>query len=341
MRKDRIRRGLALGIMAMLLLAGCRPAASPEPAGESLPHSATCEQQEEAGQQEAKEESSRGEATNPESTNPEATNPGATNPETAEAPSRAREQETHLTLPVPPSVRPSLLLSQETRENLARETADGEAYWQPVDTMTILAAGQETELTVLDNSRYVREGTVYQAPPYDVAMFATLAAEALDHLYGISDFRSTQWSVLWSEDFHSLSFSTTDDPDQEACYWVNFQHGYLEEAVGIPVGERYISSMGVFYHDQDASSPLSQDSFLQPEELGRISPEEAARWYYEAYLLYPGPEAEEVQMTDYGTVEIYTVEGTAYYLELAEDNRFLNIYGPYQGRSGNQWENLP
>lgn len=325
MRKDRIRRGLALDIMAVLLLAGCRPAASPEPAGESLPHSAAWEQQE-AGQPEAKEEGSRAETTNP---------------ETAEAPSRAREQEPHLTLPVPPSVRPSLLLSQVTRENLARETADGEAYWQPVDTMTILAAGQETELTVLDNSRYVREGTVYQAPPYDVAMFATLAAGALDHLYGISDFRSTQWSVLWSEDFHSLSFSTTDDPDQEACYWVNFQHGYLEEAVGIPVGERYISSMGVFYHDQDASSPLSQDSFLQPEELGRMSPEEAARWYYEAYLLYPGPEAEEVQMTDYGTVEIYTVEGTAYYLELAEDNRFLNIYGPYQGRSGNQWENLP
>lgn len=109
----------------------------------------------------------------------------------------------HLTLPVPPSARPSLLLSEMMRENLARETAGEEAYWQPVDTMKILAAGQEIELTVLDNSRYVKEATVYQEPPYDVAVFVTLASEALDHLNRISNFRSAQWSVLWSVPYSS------------------------------------------------------------------------------------------------------------------------------------------
>ena len=240
----------------------------------------------------------------------------------------------------------SPLLAPAVRENQAVKKGGyaedpEQVYYQPVDTVEILAAGQPTELTVQDWSSYIFDGKAYEEPPYDVEAFAVMASDALDHLYSLSGFRSDRWSVFWSEDFYMMAFALTDDPDHDSFYEVCFQNGYLQEAVGLEVEERYISSLKLACADRNSASPIQREQLRQPENLAAMTEEEAALWYYEEYSLYPGSEAAKVQATDTGNIEIYTVEGTAYYVDLTEGNGFLDIYGPYPDRSGNQWVNLP
>ena len=238
----------------------------------------------------------------------------------------------------------SLLLSDVRRECTKRTNSDGSTYNLVTDTLYISAAGQDTELHVEDHSRYInsKDFNPEDPPEYDVQVFVTLAAKALDHLYDISGFRAESWDIFWDEDYYSLSFSVSGDADNEGFYWVNYGHGSLEANAPVSVSTNSIGSMGIVWSEREDWSPISRNDLKKPDGLEEMSREDAARWYYENYLIYDGPEIAEIQKTDLGTMEVCAVDGSTFYLDIDKNGNLLrDIYGPYPGHSGNQWYNPP
>lgn len=183
--------------------------------------------------------------------------------------------------------------------------------------------------------------------PYNIHKVAILAAASLDHLYELTGYRNDRYTVDWSERWGNLSFSVKEgDPDITSFFFMRFSHRYSEELLGENVAERYISSMGLVVSERDDKSPISWKDLKVPEDLEDMTAEEAALWYYENFLICEPDEVSTVMVTDANmgegvNVEVYTTGGEAYYIHVLDDNEFVSIYGPYPGRSYNNWIEAP